>query len=380
VWGQILNDTNISYRGRYGWTGRDEDAQTGLQYNRARWYDPVTGRWISQDPLGFDAGDSNLYRYVNNRPNVTDDPSGMEEPYRPTLGMVQYLRAQRDLYAQMLKKSETRAGELKWQKKLDETEAMLDWAIKNMPDYLAEIQAQSKAMEAWRASEAKQKEFNKNFEITEPKQLKQNPLEAGKAQEDAGVWKFAANGMAMVSGFGIPAVVLSATISFSNGDYLEGALWLLQAAKLPASLRAPGVLNASGQIAYRSTDLSRVAAEFRQANAISAGRNVAVFEYRATDGTLQMVAGASVRGQQGLGHAERNVWAYLQQQGIEPSRVTRIYSERQPCNLPGGYCDNFIKRTFTQARVTWSFEYGATPESREAGKKALRLAVEQLGN
>jgi len=76
VWGQILNDTNISYRGRYGWTGRDEDAQTGLQYNRARWYDPVTGRWESQDPLGFGAGDSNLYRYVRNGPNNNADPSG----------------------------------------------------------------------------------------------------------------------------------------------------------------------------------------------------------------------------------------------------------------------------------------------------------------
>jgi hypothetical protein len=47
-----------------------------LQYNQARWYDSTTGRWISQDPLGFDAGDSNLYRYVNNRPNDYTDPSG----------------------------------------------------------------------------------------------------------------------------------------------------------------------------------------------------------------------------------------------------------------------------------------------------------------
>ena len=37
------------------------------------------GRWLSQDPLGFDAGDSNLYRYVNNfAPMEATDPSGME--------------------------------------------------------------------------------------------------------------------------------------------------------------------------------------------------------------------------------------------------------------------------------------------------------------
>ena len=52
------------------------------QYNRARYYDQNTGRWISQDPLGFDAGDSNLYRYVNNGPATVTDPSGSYEVYR----------------------------------------------------------------------------------------------------------------------------------------------------------------------------------------------------------------------------------------------------------------------------------------------------------
>src|SRR5204863_5417406 len=66
--GNITNETNSAYGGRYKFTGRELDVETGLQYNRARYYDATTGRWISQDPLGFDAGDSNLYRYVNNRP------------------------------------------------------------------------------------------------------------------------------------------------------------------------------------------------------------------------------------------------------------------------------------------------------------------------
>jgi hypothetical protein len=37
-----------------------------------------TGRWLAQDPLGFDGGDSNLYRYVNNQPTEARDPSGMD--------------------------------------------------------------------------------------------------------------------------------------------------------------------------------------------------------------------------------------------------------------------------------------------------------------
>ena len=68
AFGNITSETNTAYRGIYAWTGGQFDVETSLQYNHARWYDPKMGRWISQDPLGFDAGDSNLYRYVNNAP------------------------------------------------------------------------------------------------------------------------------------------------------------------------------------------------------------------------------------------------------------------------------------------------------------------------
>jgi len=61
----------------FGYTGRDWDSDTGLQYNRARWYDPALGRWLSQDPIGFAAGDVNLYRYVGNSPTNATDPSGL---------------------------------------------------------------------------------------------------------------------------------------------------------------------------------------------------------------------------------------------------------------------------------------------------------------
>src|SRR5262249_2097192 len=66
------------YRGRFAWTSRELDSVTGLQYNRARWYDAATGRWMSQDPMGFAAGDSNLYRYADNNSTSKIDPSGLE--------------------------------------------------------------------------------------------------------------------------------------------------------------------------------------------------------------------------------------------------------------------------------------------------------------
>ena len=80
AYGNITSESgsNTAARGPYGWDGYVTDAVTGLNYVHARYYDPNTGRWISQDPLGFDAGDSNLYRYVNNRPTVQTDPSGLQ--------------------------------------------------------------------------------------------------------------------------------------------------------------------------------------------------------------------------------------------------------------------------------------------------------------
>jgi RHS repeat-associated protein len=71
----VSGDTSLT---RYLFTGREWDADIGLQYSRARWYDPSVGRWISEDPIGFAAGDMNLARYVFNSPINLVDPSGHE--------------------------------------------------------------------------------------------------------------------------------------------------------------------------------------------------------------------------------------------------------------------------------------------------------------
>lgn len=49
----------------YAYTGREWDKETGLYYYRARYYDPMEGRFISRDPIGFKGGDVNLYGYVD---------------------------------------------------------------------------------------------------------------------------------------------------------------------------------------------------------------------------------------------------------------------------------------------------------------------------
>jgi RHS repeat-associated protein len=62
---------------RFGFTGRELDGETGLYYYRSRYYDPMVGRFLSEDPIGFGAQDANLYRYVGNSPTNFVDPMGL---------------------------------------------------------------------------------------------------------------------------------------------------------------------------------------------------------------------------------------------------------------------------------------------------------------
>ncbi|MCD9189201.1 MAG: DUF6531 domain-containing protein [Pyrinomonadaceae bacterium] len=62
---------------RFGYAGREKDNLTGLIFNRARWYDPARGRFISEDPKGLAAG-SNLYEYTGGNPISRRDPLGMD--------------------------------------------------------------------------------------------------------------------------------------------------------------------------------------------------------------------------------------------------------------------------------------------------------------
>jgi RHS repeat-associated protein len=75
--GNVLSQTNSANAMRLGYTGQQFDAETGLYYDHARYYDPASGRFLSTDPSGFSAGDANLYRYVGNSPLNNTDPTGL---------------------------------------------------------------------------------------------------------------------------------------------------------------------------------------------------------------------------------------------------------------------------------------------------------------
>ena len=68
---------------RYQFTGREHDSNTDYNYHRARWYDPASGKWLSEDPIGLAGGDVNLRRYVGNGPTNATDPSGLAKRRLP---------------------------------------------------------------------------------------------------------------------------------------------------------------------------------------------------------------------------------------------------------------------------------------------------------
>jgi RHS repeat-associated protein len=78
-YGNVLAQTNPAVSTRFLFTGREFDAETGLYYYRARYYDPKLGRFINKDPIRFRAG-TNLYRYVGNAPQAFTDPQGKLPP------------------------------------------------------------------------------------------------------------------------------------------------------------------------------------------------------------------------------------------------------------------------------------------------------------
>ena len=74
--GQIVQQL-VTLPNPYTYTGREFDEETGLYFYRARYYDANMGRFLTEDPIRFLAGDINLYSYVGNAPTNLVDPLGL---------------------------------------------------------------------------------------------------------------------------------------------------------------------------------------------------------------------------------------------------------------------------------------------------------------
>jgi len=74
--GQIVSQSG-TLENPFRYTGREFDAESGLYFYRARYYDPRTGRFLSEDPIGYSDG-MNLFSYTRNNPLNFIDPFGLQ--------------------------------------------------------------------------------------------------------------------------------------------------------------------------------------------------------------------------------------------------------------------------------------------------------------
>ena len=72
---RIVSRSHALARNRYRFQCREWSAATGITNFRARWYDSVTGRWLSKDPIGLSGG-LNLYAFCGDDPVNSLDPFG----------------------------------------------------------------------------------------------------------------------------------------------------------------------------------------------------------------------------------------------------------------------------------------------------------------
>lgn len=74
----------------FRYTGRELDTETSLYYNRARYLDSSTGRFLNEDPIRFYGG-SDFYSYTGNDPVNFIDPTGYS-PDAPCLDINQFVK------------------------------------------------------------------------------------------------------------------------------------------------------------------------------------------------------------------------------------------------------------------------------------------------
>jgi RHS repeat-associated protein len=71
----------------YLYQGQSVDIETGLAYNRFRYYDNESGSYLSQDPIGLDGNNPTFYGYIKN-PNIWIDVLGLTGVFNPELAKI----------------------------------------------------------------------------------------------------------------------------------------------------------------------------------------------------------------------------------------------------------------------------------------------------
>ncbi|MFJ9570218.1 RICIN domain-containing protein [Streptomyces bacillaris] len=153
-------------------------------------------------------------------------------------------------------------------------------------------------------------------------------------------------------------------------EFVEACTRSSKRVAAPAATAADGC---GGLIRYNSDDLSRMAYQFRvESGFFGADHNVAVAR---VPGWNDPKTGDLVVASSGFsGHSETTILNMLKAKKIDPSEITGLYTERQPC---GGCASELADALKKGTPITWSVPYFDGIES--AAKQLLAKYVKQAG-
>jgi RHS repeat-associated protein len=436
AWGNFTS-TGSASGNTLGYTGQHIDAESGLMAlgNGERYYAPGLGSFIQQDSMTgrTDVPASlNRYSYAHNNPVNNTDPSGHFLPFlilagfliAVAIGVIKQdieirngTRAQTDfsLSEAAVDTTVIGSGYRAWtgmdpvsSERLSTSRRVFEGVMTGLEvapvigEVAGRIKPLAQALRAARIGSEAAEVVNEGRELAQSSSrvltttakevsVEKSALSIGEeaSQLSAGMSKAerAADEIVEVSGSGRRVEdfmgaarerMMETRARYGFNEVSDGIVNMARKTEQEAAMTDPARLLStaqSGEVAYGEFDLSLKAIEARKTSGIFSGRNASVFEYLADDNSLQTITRFSGRG---VGHAERIIAKELEEAGIEANRVTRIYSELEPCVAPGGYCKAMIAGKYPNAIVNYSFEYGATKASRGAGVSALKNAVERF--
>jgi hypothetical protein len=108
--------------------------------------------------------------------------------------------------------------------------------------------------------------------------------------------------------------------------------------------------------------------------------NFAVLEYELANGQKVIGTPVSSRGK-GLNgpHSEKQLVLWTRDELPSGARVTRVFSERQPCTMQNNNCDKLLSNALPGAEVTFAVEYVAGQGQGKPSYNALKTLLKEAG-
>ena len=111
VYGEVMESRGDRSLVPFRYQGQYEDAETGLYYNRFRYYSPEMGMYISSDPIGLAGNNPTLYGYVQDV-NTWPDPWGLDCAKNKKTSQIRPLKKGNKVYS--VYGGDSRAGGASW--------------------------------------------------------------------------------------------------------------------------------------------------------------------------------------------------------------------------------------------------------------------------